>query len=150
MPERACLQPPPSAADLARGVLRWFSSLNYVGLVEFPLAGGRRADVLALGPRGQLAMVEIKRSLADLRADRKWPEYLDDCDRFYFAVPTGFAVELLPVEHGLLVADRYGAELLREAPEPDRRLAPARRRQTLLRFAQLAAGRLSQHLDPPV
>lgn len=150
MSQRPNVEPAEPATELARGVLRWFQSLGHAGLAEFPLASGRRADVLALGRRGELAIVEIKRTVADFHGDRKWPEYLEDCDRFYFAVPAGFPRQILPAWSGLLVADRYGAGLLRPAPEPAGKLPPARRRQTLLRFAHLAAGRLNGLIDPPV
>ena len=91
-------------------------------------------------------MVEIKSSLADFRADQKWPEYLEFCDHFYFAVPEGFPQEVLPEDQGLLVADSYGAAVLRDSLTFG--LAPARRKSLLLRFAQTAAGRLQNLTDP--
>jgi hypothetical protein len=132
--------------DLARGVCRALAERGFAVLVEVSLANGRRADVLALGREGELAIVEIKGSVADFRGDRKWPEYRHFCDRLYFAVPDGFPAELIPEECGLIRADPFGAAVLREAPRAP--LAPARRRAVTLRFAALAAERLRRIVDP--
>jgi hypothetical protein len=102
---------PIAAAHLARGVCRTLEQLGYASLVEFPLASGRRADIIALGKTGDLAIVEIKISVADFRADRKWSFYRDFADRLYFAVPNGFPTALIPEECGLIVADPFAAAL---------------------------------------
>ena len=137
---------PLTALLLARGVCRELRQRGYASLLEFPLANGRRVDVVALGRVGEIAIVEIKSSLADFRADRKWPDYWEFCDRLYFAVAADFPRDLLPTECGLIVADPFGAALLRESPV--RTLNAARRRAVTLRFALLGARRLSRTLDP--
>jgi hypothetical protein len=137
---------PPTAANLSRGVCRALGQLGYVSLAEFPLANGRRADVLALGKGGDLIIVEIKSSVADFRADRKWNAYRDFSDRLYFAVQNDFPRVLIPDECGLMVADPFGAALLRDGDE--RRLDAGRRRALTTRFARIAALRLSRLLDP--
>jgi len=137
---------PAPAALLARGVCRALEQLGYASLVEFPLANGQRADVLALGRAGDLAIVEVKSSVADFRADRKWSGYRDFADRLYFAVPGGFPTALIPEECGLIVADPFGAALLRDGAATP--LSPARRRAVTLRFALAAAARLRRCLDP--
>jgi hypothetical protein len=134
------------AKDLARGVARALAERGFATLTEFALANGRRADVMALGRDGELVIVEIKSSIADFRADLKWPDYHEFCDRLFFAVPEGFPVELIPDECGLMKADAFGAAVLREAPTAP--LAAARRKAVTLRFAQNAARRLRRHLDP--
>lgn len=134
---------------LTRGVARMLQALGYSALGQFTLRSGRRADVMGLNRRGHLVAVEIKRSLADLRADRKWPEYLEFCDAFYFAVPPGFPVEEIPGEAGLILADRYGAETIRPWPaDTARKLHASRRKEITLRFATVAAERLQRLLDP--
>ncbi len=136
------------APALARGVARLLSDLGYASVPELVLGNGRRVDVMGLGRGGELLTVEIKMSVQDFRADSKWQEYLDYCERFYFAVPQDFPRELLPRESGLMVADPYGALILREAPA--RPLNAARRKAVTLLFAQTAARRLSLLLDPPL
>ena len=138
--------PPVTAALLARGVCRALEQLGYVSLVEFPLANGRRADVLALGKAGDLTIVEVKSSVADFRADQKWPAYRDFADRLYFAVATGFPTVLIPEECGLMVADAFSAAVLREGGTVP--LSPGRRRALTLRFARVAAARLRRTIDP--
>jgi hypothetical protein len=135
-----------SAALLARGVCRAFADLGYVSLVEFPLVNGRRADILALGKSGDVAIVEVKSSIADFRADRKWAVYRDFSDRLYFAVPNDFPTVLIPEECGLIVADRFGAAVIRDGER--QALAAGRRRALVLRFARIAAARLYRELDP--
>jgi hypothetical protein len=137
---------PGAALLLARGVCRVLAQLGYASLVEFPLTSGRRADILALGKTGDLIIVEIKSSVADFRADRKWASYREFADRLYFAVLNQFPVLLIPEECGLIVADSFGAAVLREGVLSP--LAPARRRALTLRFALAAATRLRRHLDP--
>jgi len=137
---------PPTAVLLARGVCRALDQLGYASLLEFPLANGRRADIIALAKGGELVIVEIKNSIADFRADRKWAFYREFADRLYFAVPTHFPATLIPEECGLIVADSFGATLLRDGkPNP---LLPARRRAVTLRFAMTAAARLRRQIDP--
>ena len=125
---------------LARGVCRMLMDERFSVLTEFPVKTGRRLDVLALGPHGELWCIEVKSSRADFMADGKWPEYLDWCDRLYFAVPPGFPEDLLPIEHGLIRTDEWDAEILRHGA--DDALVAARRKAVLLRFARLAADRL--------
>jgi hypothetical protein len=134
------------AALLARSVCRAIEQLGYVSLVEFPLANGRRADILALGKGGDLVIVEIKISVTDFRADRKWTAYRDFSDRLYFAVPNDFPRALIPEDCGLMVADPFGAALLRDSSLT--RLNTNRRRALILRFARIAATRLRRCLDP--
>lgn len=140
------LEPRGFPKELARGVCRALAHRGYAALTEFPLANGRRADVLALGREGELVIIEIKSSVADFRSDRKWPEYRDFCDRLYFAVPDGFPQELIPPECGLILADPFGAALLRHGRHQP--LAAARRKAVTLRFALAAASRLRRLLDP--
>lgn len=138
----------PDATLLYRGLARSFADADQVTLAEFPLANGRRADLVALDREGLITIVEIKSSRADFQADHKWPEYLEFCDRFAFAVPAGFPIELLPAAEGLFIADGFAAEILRATLL--RRLPPARRKAMLLRFARLAAARLQGVLDPRI
>jgi hypothetical protein len=135
-----------AALQVVRGVSRHFRALGWAVIGELPLADGRRADLMALDPRGSLTIVEVKSCTADFRSDRKWPDYRQWCDRFYFAVMADFPQELIPGDCGLIVADRFGAEMLREAPE--HRLDAARRKAVTLRFARCCALRLQAVHDP--
>jgi len=134
------------AAELQRGVCRAFRALGLSVVTELPLANGRRADVVGLSPSGDVLIVEIKSCLIDYRTDAKWQDYLEFCDRLYFAVAADFPHEIIPQEAGLILADRYGAELVREGMEE--RLSAARRKAMMLCFARAAALRLQLHLDP--
>jgi len=139
------------ASEVARGVTRMLLRHDCVAIGEVPLDGGRRADLMALDARGNILIVEIKVSRADLLGDAKWTDYLAHCDRFFWAVPNALAHLLeeerfLPGEAGLLVADRYDAAVMREPSS--RPLAPARRKSETLRFARRAARRLSAQIDP--
>ena len=142
---------PPVAGEVARGVTRLFCRQDLFAMCEVPLPNGRRADLMAIDPKGMLTIVEIKVSKADLLGDGKWTDYLDYCDRFYWAVPAHLAAQceeerFRPDSAGLIVADRYDAAVIREAIVAP--LAPARRKAELLRFARRAARRLSAQIDP--
>jgi hypothetical protein len=136
------------AIGLARGIARLFEAMDQVSLAEFTVRNGRRADVIALDAKGLFTIVEIKTSLADFRSDAKWREYLDFCDFYYFAVPEDFPQEVLPDEHGLIVADRYDATILR--PSCEAPMNASRRKAQTLRFARLAARRLRELTDPGI
>lgn len=144
--EKAC------AADVARGVTRLLLRHDLVAMGEVALDGGRRADLMALDARGNIVIVEIKVSRADLLGDGKWPEYLDHCDRFFWAVPSGFALGplesdgFLPERTGLIVADRYDAAIVREAKTVP--LAAHVRKRCTLAFARRAGRRLIGTADP--
>ena len=131
---------------LARGAARMFRDLGFVTVEEMVPAPGLRVDLCALGPKGQIWVVECKSGRADYLSDRKWQGYLDYADRFFWAVDADFPVDLLPEETGLILADGYGAEILRDAPELT--LAPARRKKMMLLFARHAALRLQALRDP--
>jgi len=142
---------PPVAGDVARGVTRLLCRQDQFAICEMPLPNGRRADLMAIDPKGGLTIVEIKVSKADLLGDGKWLDYLDYCDRFFWAVPPHLSAILegeryLPEAAGLIVADRYDAAVVRAAAH--RPLAPARRKAELLHFARRAARRLSVQIDP--
>jgi hypothetical protein len=149
--ESLCFTDAPIASDVARGVTRLFCRQDLFSICEMPLPNGRRADMMAIDAKGGLAIIEIKVAKSDLLGDGKWLDYLDYCDRFYWAVPPHLASILederyLPREAGLIVADRYDAAIIREAA--NRPLAPARRKAELLHFARRAARRLSAQIDP--
>lgn len=131
---------------LARGVCRLLRSYDFAPLCELSLATGLRVDVIALGPKGEIWIVECKSSRADFVSDRKWTGYLDWCDRFFWAVDADFPTDLLPPEAGLMIADPYGAEIARMAL--DTPLPGARRKALTQRFGRLAASRLAHALDP--
>ena len=134
-----------TAAEVARGVSRLLLQDGYAPILEFTLPNGRRLDVAAIGPGGEMLGVEIKVALADLRGDNKWPEYLDYCDLFYFAIPPDFPPEHVPDATGLIVADRYGGAIIKEAEAQS--LHASRRKAVTISFASVAASRLSAVLD---
>ncbi|MEZ5841384.1 MAG: MmcB family DNA repair protein [Hyphomicrobiales bacterium] len=137
-----------AAMEIRRGVGRLLRRHAFAMVPELTLASGRRADILAVGPKGEIWIVEIKSSLADFRADHKWPDYRAHCDRLFFATRAEVPLEVFPETAGLILADGFGAEILREAPE--HKLPGATRKAVMLRMAQVAAGRLHDLEDPPV
>lgn len=133
---------------LARGVARHLRFHDFVSVEEFVPVRGLRMDVFALGPGGEFWVIECKSSRADFAADAKWQGYLEWGDRYFWAVDGDFPTELLPAETGLIIADGYDAEIVRMGPES--RLAPARRKVLLQKFARHAASRLQAFRDPGV
>jgi len=131
---------------LARGVSRHLLGHDFVTLEEVVPTPGLRVDVMALGPKGEIWVVECKSGRADFRTDRKWQGYLDWCDRFFWAVDADFPTDLLPQGTGLILADGYDAEILRMGPETP--LAGARRKMMVQKFARHAALRLQALRDP--
>ncbi|WP_306152562.1 MmcB family DNA repair protein [Roseovarius sp. MMSF_3281] len=131
---------------LARGVCRHLLSHDFVSIEEFTPERGKRVDVMALGPKGEIWVIECKSGLADFRADAKWQGYLEWCDRYFWAVDEGFPLEYLPEGTGLILADAYDAEILRMGPES--KLPAARRSALTRRFARHAALRLHGVVNP--
>ena len=144
--------PPRQAAPLtpgqrlARGVSRQLAAMGFACIEEFATAPGLRVDVMALGAQGQIWVIECKSCVADFRADRKWEGYRAWCDRFLWAVPPDFPIDLLPDDTGLMLADEFDAEMLRAGAE--HKLAPARRKALIQGFARHAARRLQALRDP--
>lgn len=131
---------------LARGVCRHLRSFDFISIEEFVPTGGLRVDVMAMGPKGEIWVIECKSSKADFQSDSKWQGYLEWCDRYFWAVGSDFPSEMLPDDTGLIIADAYDAEILRIGPET--KLAPARRKKLTLKFARNAADRLQGFRDP--
>jgi hypothetical protein len=146
------LNPPPTRPDITRAVCRGagrhLRQRGFAIVREMTFANGRRGDIVALSPSGELLVVEVKSGLEDYRVDGKWQDYRDYCDGFLFAVAPEFPREILPEDVGLIVADAYGGEMLREAPRHS--LSPARRKALTIAFAKLAAGRLALLDDPEI
>lgn len=138
--------PAQAGQRLARGVCRLLDSLGHAALTEFSPTRGLRVDVISVGPKGEVWVVECKSCRADFMADRKWQGYLDWCDRFFWACDSGFPQDLLPKDAGLILADPYGADLLRMSPEA--RLAGARRTSLTRQIARTAARRVQALTDP--
>ena len=134
-----------TAIDVARGVSRLLIEQGYSPILEFTLPNGRRLDVAAIGPGGEILGVEIKVALADLKGDAKWPDYLDYCDLFYFAIPPDFPDEHVPQQTGLIVADRFGGAIVKAAQV--QALHASRRKAVTISFARCAAERLSRTLE---
>ena len=131
---------------LARGVCRHLVSHDFVTVEELIPTSGLRVDVMALGPKGEVWVIECKSSRADFQGDQKWQGYLEWCDRYFWAVDEDFPTDLLPEDTGLIIADAYDAEIIRMAPES--KLAPARRKVMVQKFARHAALRWHAARDP--
>jgi hypothetical protein len=137
---------PEATRLIGRGAARLMRSRGFSVVNEMTLANGRRADLVALAPNGEIVVVEVKSGLPDFRVDVKWPDYRLYCDRFFFAVAPDFPADVLPKEVGLILADSFGAEIVREAPTHG--LVAARRKAVTLAFARHAAERLIALTDP--
>ena len=135
-----------TALKIARGTARLLHAHGYCVVSELPLASGRRADLAALGPDGEIVIVEIKSSIADFRADQKWMEYRMHCDRLFFATTLEVPCDIFPKDVGLIVADAFGAQFVCEAPE--HRIHATRRKSVTLSIARAAAFRLQAIADP--
>jgi hypothetical protein len=147
----ASLSAPELTANVVRGVARLLLRHDCLTVTEVALGNGRRADLMGLCPKGRVTIVEVKVSRADLLGDQKWTDYLDYCDRFFWAIPDTLDPALLerssklPERAGLIVANRYDAAVIREPVSVP--LPPSRRRAETLRFARRAARRLLGDLD---
>ena len=130
---------PQTTLGVTRGAARLLADMGYAPLLEVCLPNGRRADVMALGRRGDIVIVEVKSGAEDYRVDRKWPEYAPFCDAFFFAVAPEFPEGILPQDPGLIVADQFGGAVVRDATVAA--LAPARRKALTIAFGRLAAMR---------
>jgi len=128
------------ALSVRHGVETYFADLGHASLCEVTLRNGRRADLVALCPKGLITIVEIKSSVADFQADNKWPDYLDQCDQFYFATLADVPASIFPEETGFMVADRFGCAILRDAASAP--VQASRRKDLHIRFARQAAQRL--------
>ena len=131
---------PETTLSVTRGAARLLADMGYAPLLEVCLPNGRRADVMALGKKGDILICEVKSGIEDYRVDQKWPEYAPFCDAFFFAVAPEFPQAVLADEPGLIVADGFGGAVVRDAPVSP--LAPARRKALTLAFARLGAMRL--------
>ncbi len=135
-----------TALAVQRGVGRLMRAHGFATLTEFTLASGRRADVIAVSGKGAIWIIEIKSSLEDFRVDQKWSEYREFCDRFFFAIPQTLEPEMIPFDTGLIIADSWDAEIIRQPPEVP--MHAARRKSVTLDFARTAAQRLHSLYDP--
>lgn len=136
----------PAALAIARGTMRMLAAHKFSPLTEVVLPSGRRADLVAVSEKGEIWIIEIKSGIEDFRSDQKWPEYREFCDRFLFAVDSDFPDEIIPQDTGLIVADRFNAEIIRSSETQD--LPAARRKSLILRFARIAGARLHALADP--
>ena len=146
MPDDQPIAPLKPGQLLARGVCRHLLSHDFVTVEELVPASGLRVDVMGLGPKSEVWIVECKSSRADFQSDGKWQNYLEWCDRYFWAVDDAFPTDLLPEDTGLIIADAYDAEILRMGPES--KLAPARRKVMVQKFARHAALRWHNARDP--
>jgi hypothetical protein len=135
----------PAALAIQRGVTRLLAQINIACLPEVVLPNNRRADLMALTDKGEIWIIEIKSGLADFQADDKWPEYLPYCDRFYFAVAPDFPTDILPANAGLIFADNYGAEIMRDNQQD--KLPAARRHLLVRRMARIGGFRWSRLME---
>jgi hypothetical protein len=136
----------PAALAIGCGVTRLLHGLGYAIISELSLASGRRADLVGLGARGEIWIVEIKSSVADMRADHKWMDYRAHCDRLFFATSIHVPATIFPSDAGLILADAIGGSIVSEAPR--HQLHPATRKTVMLAFARTAALRLANIVDP--
>lgn len=134
------------AKGICRGAVRMLRALGYSCALEITLRSGRRADILAISETGQIDIIEVKSSFADFQSDKKWHEYKEFCEQFYFAVDQNFPVEKIPEDAGLILCDEYSGEIIRYGKL--NLLAPARRKHITLLVARTSSERLVRMLDP--
>lgn len=147
LPPIVDLRQSPTALKVQRGVMRFLREAHdFCCYSEVSLRNGRRADVLGLGPKGEIWIVEIKSSLVDFQVDRKWPHYKEFCDRFFFAKPPDLDPDIFPPDEGLMVGDGHDAAILRMGIEDP--LPAARRKTMMLKLARLGADRIHVLMDP--
>ena len=146
MPDDLQSSAPKPGQLLARGVCRHLLGHDFATVEELVPTSGLRVDVMALGPKGEVWIVECKSSKVDFQTDNKWQGYLEWCDRYFWAVDEHFPTELLPEDTGLIIADAYDAEIIRMGSEE--KLAGARRKVMMSKFARHAARRLQIARDP--
>ena len=137
-----------SFSTIARGVMRHFAQIGLSSLSEFSPTRGLRADIITLGMSDEIWIVECKSGQNDFKSDKKWQNYLDWCDRYFWAVDANFPIDILPINTGIIIADAYDASILREAPL--NKLSPARQRKVIKSIAKSACNRLLTHIDPKI
>ena len=133
---------------IARGVMRHFSQIGLSSLSEFSPARGLRVDIITLGMANEIWIVECKSCQSDFKSDKKWQNYLDWCDRYFWAVDANFPIDILPPDTGVIIADAYDASILREAPL--NKLSVARRKKIIKSIAKSACNRLLTYTDPKI
>jgi hypothetical protein len=135
-----------AALAIARGTARLLHAHGFTVVSELALPSGRRADLVGLSMSGEIWIIEVKSSIADFRADRKWQDYRLHSDRLFFATSAEVPCDIFPPDTGLIVADAFGAEFKCQAPE--HRLPAATRKSMMLAFGRTAALRLQSLIDP--
>ena len=135
-------------SKISRGVMRHFAQIGLSSLSEFSPARGLRVDIITLGMANEIWIVECKSCQSDFKSDKKWQNYLDWCDRYFWAVEANFPIDILPPDTGVIIADAYDASILREAPL--KKLSVARRKKIIKSIAKSACNRLLTHTDPKI
>ncbi len=130
------------ALMIQRGIIRLYLQNDIPLLPELTLGNGRRADLVGIDSKGKITLIEIKSSIEDLKVDQKWPEYREHCDFFYFASHKNVPEDIFPQEEGFILADNYGAEIIREAKEGN--MTATNRKALTLRFARTSASRVEK------
>ena len=142
---------PANQLAIRRAASALCTMLGWSMLHEFAFPNGRRADLLALRPDGCFVVIEVKSGPRDFLTDTKWTDYRAFCDELFFAVCSDFPLSLLPAEVGVMVAcTATGGEAALVRDAPCHKLAAARRRALLHRFATVAANRLQALEDPAI
>ena len=135
-------------STIARGVMRHFSQIGLSSLSEFSPIRGLRVDIITLGMSDEIWIVECKSGQSDFKSDKKWQNYLDWCDRYFWAVDANFPIGILPSDTGVIIADSYDASILRDSPL--NKLSAARRKKIMNSVARSACNRLLLHTDPKI
>jgi len=131
---------------IARGVMRHFAQIGMPSLSEFSPTRGLRVDIITLGMSDEIWIVECKSGQSDFKSDKKWHNYLDWCDRYFWAVDANFPINILPSDTGIIIADAYDASITRGSPL--NKLSAARRKKITKSIAISACNRLLTHIDP--
>ena len=135
-------------SKIARGVMRHFAQIGLSSLSEFSPTRGLRVDIITLGMSDEIWIVECKSGQNDFKSDKKWQNYLNWCDRYFWAVDANFPIGILPSDTGLIIADAYDASILRDSPL--NKLSAARRKKIMNSVARSACNRLLLHTDPKI
>ena len=111
-------------------------------LREFKLKVRRRVDLIAVSEKGDISIVEIKSSPQDFFSDKKWTEYIEWADKFYFGVGEDFPLKILPEAErsGVIITDGFDCHEVQ--PAPLKKLNGLRRNTLIREIAKVSMNRV--------
>ena len=131
---------------ILRNTMRFLSNKGYKMITEFALPNKKRVDLIGINREKKVIIIEVKSNFMSIKKDKKWENYLNYCNLFYFAlseVPEKFKFKK---KIGFIKSTRLETKIVKDCEYI--KMKKLKKNKIIFNFAASAAYKFHRLVDP--